>query len=134
MAKYKTTGCARFFIVMLILAPLAYLGASYYLGQDGIGNIKELIGIGDSGEGNSGTNDANHSGNNSDTYTPPASENNEEAVPANAQMDDQAGEQAGDQADEQLKQLKSENDALKQRIDELEKQLEEAQSKGDVNH
>ena len=44
--KYKMTGCARFFIVLIILAPLAYLGASYYNGEDGIQNIKNLLGIG----------------------------------------------------------------------------------------
>jgi len=47
-SKYKVTGCARFFLVLIILAPLAYLGASYYNGQDGIENVKKLIGIGDS--------------------------------------------------------------------------------------
>lgn len=43
--KYKMTGCARFFLVMIILAPLAYMGASYYKGEDGIQNIKNLLGI-----------------------------------------------------------------------------------------
>ncbi len=36
---YKTTGCFRFFLFLIILAPLAYIGASYYHGKDGIGNI-----------------------------------------------------------------------------------------------
>lgn len=40
---YKTTGCFRFFLFIIILAPLAYLGASYYHGQDGIQNIKNLF-------------------------------------------------------------------------------------------
>jgi cell division protein FtsB len=43
--KYKMTGCARFFIVLIILAPLAYLGAAYYNGENGIENIKNLLGI-----------------------------------------------------------------------------------------
>ena len=43
--KLKLTGLARFIIVMAILAPLAFVGASYYNGQDGIQNLKELIGI-----------------------------------------------------------------------------------------
>lgn len=34
-------------LVMTILAPLAYIGASYYNGQDGIQNFKNLIGIED---------------------------------------------------------------------------------------
>ena len=29
MAKYKTTGCARFLIFMVILIPIAYFGAQY---------------------------------------------------------------------------------------------------------
>ena len=41
--KYKSTGFARFIIVMLIVAPLAYLGASYANGEDGIENIKNLF-------------------------------------------------------------------------------------------
>lgn len=41
--KYKTTGCAKFFLVLVILAPLAYLGASYFNGQDGIGNLKSVF-------------------------------------------------------------------------------------------
>ena len=44
--KLKMTGFARFFIAMLIIAPLSFLGASYYNGQDGIQNLKELLGLG----------------------------------------------------------------------------------------
>lgn len=43
--RLKLTGFARFFIVMLFLVPVAYLGAAYYNGQDGIQNIKDLLGI-----------------------------------------------------------------------------------------
>jgi len=43
--RLKITGFARFFVVMLFLVPLAYIGASYYNGQDGIQNIKNLFGI-----------------------------------------------------------------------------------------
>jgi len=41
--KYKLTGCAKFFIFLVIAAPLAYIGASYYNGQDPIGEIKEFV-------------------------------------------------------------------------------------------
>lgn len=41
--KYKTTGCAKFFLVLIVLAPLAYLGASYYNGEDGVANIKSIF-------------------------------------------------------------------------------------------
>jgi hypothetical protein len=40
---YKTTGCFRFVVFMIILAPIVYLAASYYNGQDGIQNIRNYI-------------------------------------------------------------------------------------------
>ncbi|MEM9824015.1 MAG: hypothetical protein AAF985_23220 [Bacteroidota bacterium] len=43
--KLKMTGFALFFLAMLIIAPLSFLGASYYNGQDGIQNLKELLGL-----------------------------------------------------------------------------------------
>ncbi len=46
-SKLKITPFARFFMIMIILAPLAYIGASYYNGEDGIENFKNLIGLGD---------------------------------------------------------------------------------------
>ncbi|MDH3651512.1 MAG: hypothetical protein OEQ53_17650 [Saprospiraceae bacterium] len=55
--KYKTTGCAKFFFVLIILAPLAYIGASYYNGQDGIQNVKNLLGIGSSNDATSNNQD-----------------------------------------------------------------------------
>jgi hypothetical protein len=58
--KFKMTGFARFFIIMLFVAPLAYIGASYYNGQDGIGNIKRFLHIGETVESNEegGTDDS----------------------------------------------------------------------------
>ena len=41
--KFKLTGFARFLLVMIILAPLAFIGASYYNGEDGIENLKKLF-------------------------------------------------------------------------------------------
>lgn len=38
------TPFARLFIFLLFFIPLAYLGASYYRGEDGIENIKRLFG------------------------------------------------------------------------------------------
>lgn len=45
--RLQITGFARFLLLMVVLAPLAYIGASYYNGQDGIANFKKLIGIGE---------------------------------------------------------------------------------------
>jgi len=41
--KYKLTGCAKFFIFFIIAAPIAYIGASYYNGQDPIKEVKEFV-------------------------------------------------------------------------------------------
>ena len=43
--RLKLTAFSRFLIVMVFLVPLAYIGASYYNGEDGIQNIKELVGM-----------------------------------------------------------------------------------------
>lgn len=43
--KLKLTGFARFFILLIILTPLAYLIASYANGEDGMKNLKQLLGI-----------------------------------------------------------------------------------------
>jgi hypothetical protein len=51
----KLTGFARFFILMLILAPLAYIIASYANGQDGVANIKRLLGMEQRSESAEGT-------------------------------------------------------------------------------
>jgi hypothetical protein len=56
--KTKMTGFARFFILMLFVVPLAYIGASYYNGQDGIQNLKNLIGIKSSDGSNTAENSA----------------------------------------------------------------------------
>ncbi|NUO02389.1 MAG: hypothetical protein HUU01_17420 [Saprospiraceae bacterium] len=46
--RLRLTGFTRFLIVMLFLVPIAYIGASYYNGQDGLANFKNLIGLGKS--------------------------------------------------------------------------------------
>ena len=43
--KLKLTAFSRFIFVLVLIVPLAYIGASYYNGEDGIQNIKELIGL-----------------------------------------------------------------------------------------
>ncbi len=61
MAKrpLRVTGFTRFVIVMLIVAPIAYIAASYYNGEDGVGNIKNLLGIGEKTESPIKAQDAN---------------------------------------------------------------------------
>ncbi len=43
--KLKLTPFARFLLFILFAAPIAYLIASYYNGQDGIQNVKDALGI-----------------------------------------------------------------------------------------
>ena len=42
--KYKVTGCAKFFFVLLLLAPIAFIGASYYKGQDPFATLGGIFG------------------------------------------------------------------------------------------
>jgi predicted nuclease with TOPRIM domain len=44
--RTKMTPFARFFIMLLFVAPLAYLGAAYYNGEDGLQNIKDIFSSG----------------------------------------------------------------------------------------
>ncbi len=43
--RLKLTGFARFFILLVILAPVSYIIASYANGEDGVENLKRLLGI-----------------------------------------------------------------------------------------
>ena len=43
MTKAKMTGFTKFLILMIIVGPLAFLGASYYRGEDGVAAIKSLF-------------------------------------------------------------------------------------------
>jgi hypothetical protein len=41
--RLKSTAFTRFLIMLLIVGPLAYIGASYYNGQDPIENIRRIF-------------------------------------------------------------------------------------------
>ena len=99
-SKYKATGCARFFLVLIILAPIAYLGASYYNGEDGIENVKNFLGI-----------DNSHSDSEPSTF-----EKKEKDVvnPAENENDDTSAKQSVPVEKEEAK-----SNEQKERIDEL---------------
>lgn len=42
--RVRTTGCARFFLVLIILIPLAFIGASLYQGKNPLHAFGELFG------------------------------------------------------------------------------------------
>ncbi|MEM9929379.1 MAG: hypothetical protein AAF840_06150 [Bacteroidota bacterium] len=45
MPKTKMTAFSRFLLFLLIFIPLAFVGASYYNGEDPVANLKNLIGM-----------------------------------------------------------------------------------------
>lgn len=95
--KVKTTGFARFMLIMIIVAPLAYIGASYYNGQDGIENIKRLFTRGEVAESNEG-----------------------------GSKDDTGGVSLfGGGLRKQVEELKAENVELKERLREQELEIQE---------
>lgn len=113
-SKYKATGCARFFFVLIILAPLAYLGASYFNGEDGIQNIKDLIGIDD---------DSPQRDYIPDDPEPATEKATKSAEQAESQVDDSSGNQSDDKSNDQseaIEELTGENANLKKDKSDLE--------------
>lgn len=97
--KYKLTGCARLFLVIIVLAPLAYLGASYINGEDGIENFKNLIGIGSEEAGED----------QQQTYTDTSADLRQQLQDARDRID----------------ALEKENRNLRDRIESLQKQVDQ---------
>ena len=93
--RVRLTVFSRFLIVMMILIPLAYLGASYFNGQDGVENIKSLF--------------------NSTT------EENNASLPTPNHKVDQATTQSS--LEQQIDALKKENIALKKEVASLKTQI-----------
>ena len=52
--KYKVTGCARFFVFLVLFVPAVFFGAAYFRGENGVQIIKDfyhsIVGGGDKGE------------------------------------------------------------------------------------
>ncbi len=105
LRRLRVTGFTRFLLVMVILAPLAYLGASYYNGQDGIQNLKNLLGIGEKKE----------VVRSEENKRPP-----EKTLPENPSTFDNSLE-------DENKRLKEELDYKSRRVDELYEKVEELQ-------
>jgi cell division protein FtsB len=105
--KYKMTGCAKFFIVILILAPIAYFGAAYFNGEDGIQNIKDLLGI-------------------EETKTEKAVE--KESEPANKSETDQS--LIIQQKDKTIDSLRQVNTKLREEIEKMQSGEQKSDSEG----
>lgn len=116
----RMTGFARFFFVMILVAPLAYVGASYYNGQDGIQNLKNLLGIDKQEE------------------TTSTESTEEEEAPASKIVNQSPSAKALQKENKKLKEdlnynirrveeLTKDNDELKRKMESLERTVKEAQ-------
>ncbi len=104
--RLRLTPFARFILVMIIVAPLAYIAASYYNGKDGIQEFKKLIGIEQSET-------APKPAETAPAPTAPETAEPETADPATAHLQ------------EQYSELKSENLELKKQLEIQKKELTE---------
>jgi hypothetical protein len=43
--RVKATGCGKFFIILLIVVPIAFIGASLFNGKNPLDAFKELLGM-----------------------------------------------------------------------------------------
>ena len=116
----RVTGFTRFFIVMLLIAPLAYIGASYYNGEDGIGKFKRLF----------------HLDKSSATSQTELSASGDKPLQANESPSSKALAQENERLKEELEfkkkrndELYRENEELKRKLESAEKALEESKSK-----
>ena len=107
--KARLTVFSRFLIMMLVVGPLAFLGASYYNGENGVETVKDLF---------------NQGGKDSVTETRTnRSEANDTEADDKATYKIQKLEEALEYKQKRLDEMHKENEDLKQKIDELERQV-----------
>ncbi len=128
---YKTTGCFRFVFFMMILAPLAYIGASYYNGQDGLQNIKNLFHKVTSVFG--GNKSSQPSSTSVKTENPNPNQNSDHTIPVSSAATDESEWQSKlATKDKEINTLIQENLDLKSKLLECEKSKTPASPKKDV--
>ncbi len=107
--KARLTVFSRFIIMMLVVGPLAFLGASYYNGEDGVATIKDLFSKGSK---------------ESTTET-----RTNRTAPSSTEADDNSTykirklEEELEYKQKRLDEMYKENEALKQKVDELEQEV-----------
>lgn len=108
----RLTPFTRFLLIMIIVAPLAYMGAAYYNGEDGWAKLKQLLGI-DLAQNSELTDDSTKE------FSPV------QPLPTtDSTMDDLSNlkKLVGEQ-EAKIQELNTENKELRKRIEELEKKL-----------
>lgn len=113
--RLKVTPFARFFLAMLVIAPLAYIGASFLNGQDGLQNIKNLF--------NGEKTEVVQSSEIETTSTTNETSN------TNTNTNDNSNTDAGTATTAELKKLQEDLDYKNQRIEELLKENEQLKEK-----
>ena len=106
MAKYRTTGCFKFLIFILIAIPAALAISSYYHGENPIDFVKEKLGQTSTSE--QGTATINDRGNNSSTQS------SKEISDLNTEINELRN---------QVRSLESENQNLRNVIKEKDKEI-----------
>jgi len=111
----KATGFTRFFLMLIIVAPIAYIAASFYNGQDGIQNIKGFLGIVKKPEA-------------VDTSRAKEETNGQHATYEAKSEDIRMLKETLDSKTRLIYQLMKENIELKRKLESLEKTVEESQN------
>lgn len=116
----RVTGFTRFFLVMLVVAPLAYIGASYYNGEDGIAKIKQLLHL-DTAK--------TEAKNDSPAPESEALKVNESPSESDLKVENKKLKEELEFKNKRNDELYRENEELKRKLESAEKALEESKSK-----
>ena len=107
--RVKATGCGKFFIILVIVVPIAFVGASLFNGKNPIDAFKELLGIEKVVEESwEDQEEVKSSDNSEEEGSISSTGNNEESKSSLAT----------------IKQLKEDNAAKDRKIERIEKQLQ----------
>lgn len=120
--KFRLTGFARFFLIMIVLAPLAFIVASYYNGENGIENFKNLF----KGKFNFGKNEIQKETTNDESTDESKALVNQ--APSEIEINSQVAKLRDelDFKNQKVDSLYKENAALKAQIEAKDKELREA--------
>lgn len=98
--RTKLTPFARLFLVIIVIVPLAYGGASYMKGEDPIANVKEMIG-GTSNSASSSSSSSSRSTYNSQDEIKDLKRENKELRQQVQELKDQLNKQSSDSSTRQ---------------------------------
>lgn len=113
----RVTGFTRFFLVMLLVAPLAYIGASYYNGEDGIQKMKDLLKIGNSSSASEESPSKDSEGTTLNVNEAPSNS-------ANLELENKRLKDELEFKSKRVDELYRENEELKRKLESSEKALE----------